>query len=208
MSLRHFLAALAVSMPLVTPVLAGSTNVTPTLAEFSSFQPVADVPPAPELSDRGRYLTNTETATFTGTIADFRAFLEANPITDFVIPTDAIPAIESITYLTGTWPEVDALRRVDLAGGHTVHERVIANTDDRFAYQIWNITAPSGRVINHIMGEFRYAQTGADVTVTWDYNIRPSLFLARPAIRGFLEDDFGPFMRAGLTGVVAAYQDQ
>ena len=82
------------------------------------------------------------------------------------------------------------------------------NIDTRFAYQIWNITAPAGRAIDHIKGEFRYEQRGEEVHVTWDYNIKPRVFVVRPAIRNFLENDFGPFMRAGLTGTVTAYNNQ
>ncbi|WP_299293563.1 SRPBCC family protein [uncultured Tateyamaria sp.] len=205
MFIRSTIAAIALSTPLATAALAG-TGVAMAFPSITFAETVADIPPAPALSPKSRYLTNTETATFNGTIDGFRAFLDANPITDFVVPTDAIPAIEGITYLSGTWPNPGALRRVDLAGGHSVHEQVVANTDTNFVYQIWNITAPAGRAINHIKGEFTFAQSGDEVTVTWDYNIKPNVFFARPAIRGFLDNDFGPFMQAGLTGLVAAYE--
>jgi len=204
MSIRSFLAAFAVATPLATVAVAGA-GIATAFPSITFAETVSDVPPAPPLAQASRYLTNTEIATFTGTIRDFRAFMDANPITDFVVPTEAIPAIQGITYLSGDWPEPGALRRVDLAGGHSVHEKVLVNTDTNFAYQIWNITAPAGRAINHIKGEFTYAQSGDEVTVTWDYNIKPSVFVVRPAIRGFLDDDFAPFMEAGLTGVVAAY---
>ncbi|MFL4470503.1 hypothetical protein ACERZ8_11665 [Tateyamaria armeniaca] len=205
MRLASFLPAIllvAAAIPLVATA-KGTPPLTPSL-DFAETTP--GIPSPPALVDQARYMTNSETATFPGTVAAFRAFMDANPITDFVVATDAIPAIENIVYLSGTWPEVGAVRRVDLAGGHSAHERVIANTPDRFAYQIWNITAPSGRVIDHIMGEFQYGQSGGDTTVIWNYNIKPNLFLARPAIRRFLLNDFAPFMQAGLTGVVAAYQ--
>ncbi|WP_299369273.1 SRPBCC family protein [uncultured Tateyamaria sp.] len=205
MSVRSAFVAALLVVPLAGAAAAG-TGISPPIPYLTYASQTSDIPAPPELAAQKSYLTNTETATFTGTVAGFRAFLDANPITDFVVATDAIPAIEGITYLSGTWPEVGALRRVDLAGGHSVHERVLTNTDDTFAYQIWNITAPSGRAISHIMGQFHYDQSGDEVTVTWDYNIKPSIFVARPAIRGFLRDDFGPFMEAGLTGVVAAYQ--
>ncbi|MEM6371946.1 MAG: hypothetical protein AAF727_04100 [Pseudomonadota bacterium] len=41
--------------------------------------------------------------------------------------------------------------------------------------------------------------------MTWSYNIKPNIFVARPAIGRYLRNDFGPFMNAGLSGVVAAY---
>ncbi|WP_299623583.1 SRPBCC family protein [uncultured Tateyamaria sp.] len=207
MPLRPVLTALFLTISFALPAHASGFPVVPSVFPPHDLHKAATVSQAPKLSDPGRYLTNTETRTFTGSITGFRAFLDRNPITDFVVPTDAIPAIEDITYLSGTWPQVGSVRRVHLAGGHSVLERVLTNTKDRFSYQIWDITAPAGRVISYIMGEFRYAQDGNRVTVTWDYNIKPNLFLARPAINRFLKNDFSPFMEAGLSGVVAAYTD-
>lgn len=194
---------------LVSPAFAiGSATVqTPTLTFVSQTQ-TADVPPPPALAKDSKYVTNTETAVLHGTVPEVRAFFENNPVTDFVAPTDTIPAIENIVYLSGNWPEVGALRRVDLAGGDSIHERVLRNTQGNFAYQIWNITAPAGRAINHIMGEFTFEQDGDMVNVTWDYNIKPSIFVARPAIRNFLKNDFGPFMRSGLSGTVNVYNSR
>ena len=171
-------------------------------------QDIADVPPPPDLASEKMYLTNTETATFTGTVAQVRSFMDRNPITDFVATTPAIPAIEGIEVLSGTWPNPGAVRRVDLAGGYSAHERVLTNTDTSFTYQIWNITTPSGRAISHIWGAFTFAQSADAVDVTWDYNVKPSIFVARPAITRFLRDDFAPFMRAGLDGTVGAYHSQ
>ncbi|MEO1555153.1 MAG: SRPBCC family protein [Pseudomonadota bacterium] len=198
-------AALALGACLA-PLVATAKGAPPAIPYLEFAAQTPGVPAPPPLADPSRYMTNTETATVTGSPGAFRAFLDANPVTDFVVATDAIPEIENIVYLAGTWPEVGALRRVDLVGGHSVHERVLANTPDRFAYQIWNITAPAGRVIDHIMGEFQFVQSGGETTVTWDYNIKPNLFLARPAIGRFLNNDFGPFMEAGLSGAVDAYQ--
>ena len=164
-----------------------------------------DIPLPPDLAADGSYLTNTVTATLRGTVEGVRAHFEENPVTDFTVPTESIPAIEDITYLAGTWPDPGALRRVDLANGYSVHEQVIVNTDTRFVYQIWNITAPAGRAINHIKGEFNFDQQGDEVKITWDYNIKPRAFFVRPAINTFLEEDFGPFMQAGMTGTVNAY---
>ncbi len=205
MSLPSTLTAFVVCTSVSTSALAGglSHSAAPSV---SYVQEASDIAAPPALANTSTYLTNTETASFPGTLEDFRAFVMQNPITDFVVATDAIPEIENITYLSGNWPDVGAVRRVDLAGGHHVHERVLANTPTRFAYQIWDITAPSGRVVDHIMGEFQYSEADGQVNVVWNYNIKPSIFLARPAIRRYLANDFAPFMQAGLTGLVEAYQ--
>lgn len=168
----------------------------------------AEIPAPPKLSDQARYLTNVETATFKGTVPAVRRFMDANPVTDFVTATEAIPAIAGFEVVSGNWPEPGAVRRVDLADGNSVHERVLINSDNRFAYQIWNITAPAGRAVDHIMGEFQFDQQGSDVVVTWTYNIKPSVFFARPAINRYLREDFGPFMNAGLSGTANAYKQR
>ncbi|MEM6371945.1 MAG: hypothetical protein AAF727_04095 [Pseudomonadota bacterium] len=138
----------------VAPVALPAKGNAPPLPSMEFTDSPAGVPAPPALAKPSLYMTHVETATASGQVAAFRTFLDANPVTDFVAVTDAIPSIEGFTYLSGTWPEPGAIRRVELAGGHSVHERVLANSDGRFAYQIWNITAPAGRVIDHIMGEF------------------------------------------------------
>ncbi|MEL6463681.1 MAG: SRPBCC family protein [Pseudomonadota bacterium] len=204
MSSRHTFALALIALPFVTDATAG--GIAPlNLANLTFAEDISDVPPPPGLARDTMYLTNTETATFLGTVSEVRAFMDQNPITDFVTATEAIPAIEGTEVLSGNWPEPGAVRRVDLAGGHSVHERVLTNTPTSFTYQIWDITAPAGRVVDHIKGEFNFEQRGDSVQVTWDYNIKPNIFIARPAINRYLRDDFGPFMRAGLTGTVNAY---
>lgn len=205
MRLPLFVTALVLSALTAPALMAGNGGGGIPIPQMTFVTLAADVPQAPDLSTPGKYMTNTEVVTVPGSAATVRAFFDANPITDFVVPTDAIPAITGFEYLSGTWPQVGAVRRVTLADGQSVHERVLINDPDRFAYQIWNITAPAGRVIDHIMGEFRYVEAAGQTTVTWDYNIKPNIFLARPAIARFLENDFGPFMAAGLTGVAGAY---
>ncbi len=201
MPLRSILAIASLSM-ILTPALASQPETTPTQT-FIANNP--EIPLPPQLAADGSYLTNTVTTTLSGTVAEVRAHFDNNPVTDFTVPTEAIPAIEDIIYLAGDWPEPGALRRVDLANGYSVHEQVIANTEAQFVYQIWNITAPGGRAIDHIKGEFNFDQQGDAVKITWDYNIKPRAFFARPAINTFLEEDFAPFMKAGMTGTVNAY---
>ena len=205
-------------MTMLSKTLATSAALGIAVAATLFFMPASSVNSAqtsapevsapPPLATDSTYMTNTVTTSVIGRVPEVRAFFDANPVTDFVAATDAIPAITGITYLSGDWPDVGALRRVELAGGHFVHERVLVNNPDRFAYQIWDITAPAGRFISHIMGEFQYIQNGETVEIVWDYNIKPSVFVARPFIQRFLINDFAPFMQAGMSGVVNAYQNQ
>ncbi|MEO0929268.1 MAG: SRPBCC family protein [Pseudomonadota bacterium] len=165
----------------------------------------SDVPAPPELAKEERYLSNVISVTLDGDLAEVRAFMDANPLTDFLEPSGSIPKITDVVVLEGNWGDPNALRRVDLEGGYWAHERVLTNDDDEFTYQIWDITTSAGRFINHIHGEIRFTQEESGTKVTWSYNIKPRFFFARPSIRNYLTDDFAPFMENGLNGFAAAY---
>ena len=197
------LLALATGLGLASSALFAAGTTQP--AQQNSVFIELGIPAPPALAKDGRYMTNTETGTFQGDIKSVRAFMDQNPITDFVTPTDAIPAITGFDYLSGSWPDPGAVRRANLADGTSVLETVIENTPTRFAYQIWNIQSSAKLAVNHIKGEFTYAQNGENVTVTWDYNVKPTVFLTRPLVSRFLKNDFGPFMAAGMTGLEKAH---
>ncbi|MEL6682828.1 MAG: SRPBCC family protein [Pseudomonadota bacterium] len=192
--MKRLIAAATICVGLASAaVFAGTTSGTAT-------------PPTLTYSDR--YLTNTVTVTFDAPVSDVRAFMAANPLTNFLEPSGRIPKITDITVYEGVWGEPGAERRVDLEGGSSVLERVISNTDDAFTYQIWNITTPAGRFIDYIYGEILLSETAEGTELTWNYNIKPSVFFARPAIRSYLTEDFSPFMENGMRGFAAAYSAQ
>ncbi len=163
------------------------------------------VPTPPELTDTDAYLTNSLTVTVVGDISAVRAFMDANPLTDFLEPSGRIPRITDVVVLKGPWGQPGSLRRVDLEGGSWTHERVLTNDSNEFTYQIWNITTSAGRFIDHIYGEILFTEVTDGTQITWNYNVKPSVFFARPSIRGYLRDDFAPFMKNGMTGFVNAY---
>lgn len=171
--------------------------------------PMADNPPP--LRDAGRYITNIETAIFNGPLDQVVAALqqEDTGVLAYVEPTDRIPAVLGTTPIEGVFPdEVGATRRVNLDGGYYAVERVLINDEDTFAYQVWNFTAPSTGALSHIRGEFQYNDLGDGRTeVVWTYSIAPRFFLARPFIRSFIENDFAPFMEAGLQGAANAFNE-
>lgn len=195
--------SLALTLALGAAPLAASEVPAP--LPVQSFAQLG-VPAPPALSAADAYQTNTVRARAAGTdIAALRAFMDAHPVTDYVATTDAIPKIVGFEYLSGTWPTEGAVRRVDLADGSSVHERVLTNTPDTFAYQIWNISSGPGRFVDHIKGEFTWVQDGPDVDITWDYNVRAATFIARPFISRYLRNDFAPFMAQGMDGVMRAH---
>ncbi len=174
-------------------------------ALFATPSLAQDVPPAPELAQEGQYQSNILSVAFDAPLPVVRAFMDARPLTDFLEPSGRVPQIVGIEVIEGEWGQIPSLRRVDLEGGYHVHERVLSNDQDEFTYQIWDITAPSGRFIDHIYGELRLAEADGQTTLTWAYNIRASIFFARPFIRNYLDDDFKPFMTKGLNGFAAAF---
>jgi len=175
------------------------------LTLWSQGAAARDVPPQPELAQDNLYQSNVISVTLDGDLAEVRAFMAANPLTSFLEPAGNIPRITGVVVLDGTWGEPGALRRVDLDGGYWAHERVLTSDEDEFTYQIWDITTSSGRFIDHIYGEIRMTEETDGTKVTWSYNIKPRYFFARPSIRGYLNNDFAPFMENGLSGFAAAY---
>ncbi len=195
-------------MRLLSIFIAGVTVVALGLLAFDRTAQASDISAPPALAEDGKYLSNVLSVTIDGTPAQVRAFLNTNPITDYLEPTDRIPAIASIEGITGAWGTPGAVRRVILETGDSITERVISNTDTAFTYQIWEITAPQGRFIDHIKGEFLFDAVPEGTKITWSYNIKPRVFVARPFIQSFLSDDFAPFMKGGMEEFAAAYRAQ
>lgn len=175
----------------------------------------ADVPedytnPPPLRSEKG-YVTNVEVAIFQGPVEDVERVMRTpeGGVLAFAQATDRIPPIADITPISDAFPNEGALRRVTLEDGTFVDERVLEFGPGVFAYQIWNFSASNAWALDHIKGEFAFEDTGDGTTkVTWTYSIAPQVFFARPFIRGFLRNDFGPFMETGLQGAAEAYNSR
>lgn len=165
----------------------------------------------PDLRSADSYLVNEEIALFEGSLEEVAAALrsEAGGVLAFTEATDRIPAITGTRPVSGTFPDVGAVRIVDLASGDSATERVLEHSDTRFAYQVWALTALSAIGIDHIHGSFDYtALEDGSTEVVWRYAVAPRAFYLRPFIRGFLENDFAPFMQSGLHGAAAAFNDR
>lgn len=168
--------------------------------------PRGEGPPALRAAES--YLTNVERAVFDGPPEAVRAALQRpeTGVLAFTEATDRIPAVTGTTPVDGSFPDAGAIRIVNLATGDTATERVLENSPQRFAYQVWGFTAPNARPLDHIRGEFAYLDRGDGTTeVVWTYAVAPRAFYARPFIRSFLENDFAPFMQSGLSGAAAAF---
>ncbi|MEO1026191.1 MAG: SRPBCC family protein [Pseudomonadota bacterium] len=160
----------------------------------------------PNLAKPSKYMTNEEVIFLPTDPESAWAFWTSTPITDFLKATDRIPAIDSIEPVEGEWGTPGAIRRVNLADGGTVLERVLTADEDEFTYQIWDIETGAGRFINHIYGEFRLRAVEGGSEITWRYNVKPAIFIARPFIRRYLNNDFDPFMEGGMAGMKQAFE--
>ncbi len=166
--------------------------------------PLAHDPPP--LAAEDRYITHVEGASFAGSLAEIRAFMEDPGVLSFTEPTPRIPGIVEITPLDGTFPDTGATRRLAFADGSFVVERVVQNRPGLFQYQVWNLTSGSGRAVDHILGAFRYEpRDDGTIEVIWTYRILPRFGLVRPFVRSFVENDIAPFMESGLDGAAAAF---
>lgn len=184
------------------------TLITAAALAFATPAFAADYSDPPELRGERGYLTNVEVATFNGPVDSVIATLQTpeTGVLAHVVRTERIPAIEGLEPIEGTFPEDGAVRRLIFADGSEVVERVLENSETRFAYQVWDFTSSSARALDHIRGEFLYEAVSATETrVTWTYAIAPRAFFVRPFVRSYLENDFAPFMESGLQGAAEAF---
>ncbi|MGF1543889.1 MAG: SRPBCC family protein [Parvularculaceae bacterium] len=101
-----------------------------------------------------------------------------------------------------------AARRLTLADGHYVIERVLENRPDFFKYQVWVFTNAAGRGVDQIVGEQRFTETADGVTFEWTYNIKPKNALTRIFVRRVANRDIRPFLQNGIDGFAAAARDR
>lgn len=116
-----------------------------------------------------------------------RALLRSDPLIDQLREVDGIAPPVSARTLSGTWGEPGAVRRLTLADGHYVIERVLENEPRRFRYQVWVFTNAAGQGVEQIVGEQRFLPLPDGGTrFEWDYDIVPAgpvagFFIARRA---------------------------
>ena len=182
------------------------TSLAAALALSTAALAANPIPEAPDLADAGKYQTNEESVVLPTSLSEAWAFWRGNDITQYLEPTDRIPAIAGFEVLQGPWGMPGSIRRVTFADGGSALERVLTADEDEFTYQIWNIETRSGRFIDHIFGEFHARAVPEGTEIVWRYNVKPTMFLARPAIRSFLTNDFQPFMAGGMAGLLAEFE--
>jgi hypothetical protein len=104
---------------------------------------------------------------------------------DTIVPIDltrifrgyagVLPAVVGVRDQSGLWDTAGATRVVLLGDGSEAPERLTAVTPHSgFAYVVGPFTGVLGRVVDHAVGEWRFADDGAGGTrIAWTYTFVP-----------------------------------
>ncbi len=139
-------------------------------------------------------------------LTELRAFMEANPIIDYMEPIGDLAPPVGTQLIEGVWPEPGAVRSVELADGHYVIERIITNEPELFQYQIWVFTNAAGQGIEQIVGTQRFVVIDENTTrFEWTYALKPRNALTRLFVNRQTED-LQAFIESGAVGMAAAVE--
>jgi hypothetical protein len=104
-----------------------------------------------------------------------------------------IAPVKAVSGQTGDWDAVGQTRTVSQVGGGSTREEL--TTLDRphaFGYTLADIKGPLAQLVDHVVGEWRFAPAGTGTKVTWSWTVYPKsapAALAMPAFarmwRGF-----------------------
>ena len=166
-----------------------------------------ETPPAysepPPLAADG-YVTVVTSAEIPMSVSDLRAFLIDRPFITFLEATESISPPVSEQPLSGEWLTPGAVRRLQLADGHYVIERVIENEPELFSYQAWVFTNAAARGVNHIFGEQRFIALSPEQTrFEWTYNVKPKSAVTAFFVRRQVPE-LTQFMDVGTHAMAAA----
>lgn len=164
-------------------------------------EPPALTPP-PDVATSG-FLTAYTEQTIALPVSALRAFMEEEPLTSFLEPTENIANPVASEVIRGDWPEPGAYRWLRLADGHYVVERILQNEEDFFRYQVFIFTNATGRGVEQIVGEQRFVPVAGGTRFEWTYNVVPTNFVTRQFVRRSM-DEIETYISGGLRGFAAA----
>ena len=167
--------------------------------------PPTDISNPPAMTS-GQYAVYKTERVFKAPLEPLRFFIQdGNKIVAAMEETDTIKKPIDVVVLSGTWPEINAVRRLKFSDGHYVMERVIENNfPTLFRYQVWNFTARAGQNLDYAVGEQKWTvlEDGRS-KLTWTYALRPNARFKRYFVQRFVERDMRPLMDTALDTVKA-----
>ncbi len=180
----------------------GGTLVLSTVGLLSACRTLEAPTEPPEMSAppevaRSGFLTAYVEETIPMDLDELRAFMVERPLIYFLRPTESIANPVAAEVLEGTWPEPGAARRLRLADGHYVIERVIENEPEFFKYQVFVFTNETGRGVEQIVGEQRFVPGESGTRFEWTYNVLPRSFITRQVVRSNM-DEIEAYIAGGL----------
>ena len=180
------------------------------LASCTSAITPPETPPTysepPPLAESG-YVSIVTSADIPMSVSDLRAFLLDRPFIGFLEATENISPPVSGETLRGEWLTPGAVRRLQLADGHYVIERVLENQPELFSYQAWVFTNSAARGVNHIFGEQRFIALGPNKTrFEWTYNVKPRSGITAFFVRRQVPE-LTDFMDTGTQAMAAAARE-
>lgn len=137
------------------------------------------------------------------TVPELRKFMEEQPLITFLEPTKNISNPVETEIIRGTWPEPNATRRLKLADGHYIIERVVENRADFFKYQLFIFTNATSRGVEQVVGEQRFIATEDGAKFEWTYNVLPKNFVTRQIVRRSMPE-IESYITGGLSRFAAA----
>ena len=106
--------------------------------------------------------------------------------------------------LIGSWKNVGDRRRVIFADGSSALEEITADQpQQRFQYEVWNLTNDTGRYISCSVSTFRFSANERGTHIRWEYAFHPTGWPDGWLISSFVHEDVRQFMEATLTAMQA-----
>lgn len=185
------------------PLLAlGLTIILAACSEPSIPTEPPELTTPPEVATSG-FLTAYAEQTIAMPVAGLRKFMEEQPLTSFLEPTENIANPVGSNVIQGVWPNPGAFRWLKLADGHYVIERILENEADFFKYQVFIFTNATGQGVEQIVGEQRFVPVNGGTRLEWTYNVLPTNFVTRQFVRRSM-DEIEAYISGGLEGFAAA----
>jgi hypothetical protein len=98
-----------------------------------------------------------------------------------------IPGVRGTADNTGPWDTPGSSRTVLLEDGSTAREQVLAwERPRRFEYRVDRLSNPLGRLVDHAVGSWAFAENARGSEFTWMYAFVPAARPAAPVLRAFV----------------------
>jgi hypothetical protein len=96
----------------------------------------------------------------------------------------ALPPVVGVDGQDGEWArEVGQTRTIRTSDGGSLHETLtVLEAPHRFAYRIDEIRGPMRPLVRVLDGEWSFEAAGAGTTITWSWELTPTLPLTRPVV--------------------------